>query len=257
MRKVLPILFNTDMVQAILDGRKTATRRAVKYKYSNTEMKLRTDKYGTRLIEIQKDIEGETHGKNPDGGTWHKLLPYIEKKSPCKKGDILYVRETWAFIPCIGCNGDYIRAGAPMNCYDYQAVEYDDGNNISDGCFVYRTDYGDTEDDSFPPSTFKWRPSIHMPKQAARIWLKVMDVRVERLQEMNTGDFLEEGVVIRPEAYNDPENAYQQAKTEFIRIWNSTIKKQDMEMYGWDTSPWVWVIEFKRCEKPDEDKCQR
>ena len=98
-----------------------------------------------------------------------------------------------------------------------------------------------------------WRPSIHMPKAAARFWLKVMDVRVEQMQDMNTGDFLAEGVVIRPEAFNDPENAYQQAKEEFIHIWDSTIKKSDIDRYGWDANPWEWAIEFKRCEKPMEE----
>ena len=237
------------MVRAILDGRKTVTRRAVKYKYSNTEMKMRTDKYGTRLIEIQKDIEGETHGKNSDGSTWHKLLPYIEKEAPYKKGDILYVRETWAFILCIGCNRDYIRDGGPANCYDYQAVEYDDGNSISDGCFLYRVDCR-------KPERITWRPSIHMPKQAARIWLKVTDVRVERLQEITEEQALKEGAIDNRGFIHSPGNEYNNihsAREHFKKIWASTIKKPDIDRYGWDANPWVWVIEFERCGKPESE----
>ena len=130
---VKPILFNTDMVRAILDGRKTVTRRCVKYKYSNTEMKMHTDKYGTRLIEIQKDIEGETHGKNPDGSTWQKLLGYVEPKPPYQPGDILYVRETFDYlegwkIGDPGIDGKYYyRADgclyAKLFSYDCQAYE--------------------------------------------------------------------------------------------------------------------------------------
>ena len=221
MVRVLPVLFNTDMVQAILDGRKGATRRVVKYKYSNTEMKMRTDKYGTRLIEIQKDIEGETHGKNPDGSTWRKLLPYIERNPPCRKGDILYVRETW----CTGYNGEAHFYRADKNTERAsKLIDYD---------------------------KCRWRPSIHMPKAAARIWLKVTGVRVERLQDMALGDFLREGVAIRPEAYNDPDNAYGQARDNFIAIWDSTVSRQDKGRYGWEANPWVWVIGFERCGKPE------
>ena len=202
MSRVLPILFNTEMVQAILDGRKTVTRRCIRYKYDNTEMKIKTDKYGTRLIEIQKDVEDETYGKNPDGSTWRKILPYIEKNPSCKKRDIFYVRETW-------------------NWY----------NELGNKRYIYRADYGEEHKSGY------WKPSIHMPKEAARIFLKVKDVRVERLQDIDDDGVVAEGLKI----------GYP-----FDELWNSTIKKADTELYGWDANPWVWVIEFERCEKPEE-----
>ena len=223
MGRVLPILFNTDMVRAILDGRKTVTRRTVKYKYSNTEMKMRADKYGTRLIEIRKDIEGETYGKNPDGSTWHKLLPYIEKNPPYRKSDILYVRETW-------------RKHSPGF------------NNL----FIYKADY---EEKSM---YVKWCPSIHMPKEAARIWLKVTDVRVERLRDITNEQILGEGAkkaTINHLIKQMPEETEEYIRTayltEWLWLWDSTIKKSDLSIYGWDANPWVWVIEFERCEKPE------
>lgn len=235
MGRELPVLFNTDMVQAILDGRKTATRRVVKYKYNNTEMKMRTDKYGTCLIEIQKDIEGETYGKYTDGRTWHKLLPYIKKNPPYRKGDILYVRETWAFLPCIECMDE-----GPACLIN--PVVYDDGSCESEGCFVYRA--------SHPrPERVRWAPSIHMLKEAARIWLKVTNVRAELLQEMTGQDILREGI----DCHVHPEADYFEGnqKMMFAELWNSTIKKADLESYGWDANPWVWVIDFERCEKPE------
>ena len=74
---------------------------------------------------------------------------------------------------------------------------------------------------------------------------------------MNLDDFLSEGVVVRPEAFNDPENAYGQAKEIFKEIWDSTVKKTDIDEYSWKANPWVWVIEFKRCKKPETEKKRR
>ena len=93
-----------------------------------------------------------------------------------------------------------------------------------------------------------WKPSIHMPKEAARIWIKVTDVRVERLKEINGDDALAEGVDKYIHA-NGMLNE-DQTITSFIGIWNSTIKKSDLDRYGWDANPWVWAIEFEWCEKP-------
>lgn len=252
MGRVLPILFNGSMVRDILDGRKTVTRRAVKYKYDNTEMKMRTDKYGTRLIEIQRDIEGETHGKNPDGSTWRKLLPYIEKNPPYKKGDVLYVRETWAFIPCVDCNMGY---SYPMECHEEPAT-YENRYSISEGCFIYREDFPEQD-----RKRICWSPSIHMPKQAARIWLKVTGVRVEQLHDIKNfqaegiklSEGCEECLAVCGECNSDESPVGCDNEIEkFAELWDATVRKADIDRYGWDANPWVWVIEFERCGKPEE-----
>lgn len=231
--RVLPILFNTDMVKAIMDGQKIATRRAVKYKYSNTEMKMRTDKYGTRLIEIQKDVEGETFGKNSDGSTWHKLRGYIEPKPPYKPGDILYVRETFY---------------RDENCIIYKA----DNPNI----IGLRNMQGED-------IVIKWTPSIYMHRQDARIWLKVTGVRAERLHDITMPDMIKEGIrafgcepclelngKCNPQISEDGFCGLDGEMVDlFSELWDSTIKKPDLDRYGWDANPWTWVIEFERCEK--------
>lgn len=205
-------------IPLLLDGRKTVTRRPVRYKYSNTEMKMRTDKYGTRLIEIEKDIDGETFGKNSDGSTWHKLRGYIEPKAPFNPGNILYVQETWQHIDFAGENNGYVY-------------------KVSENGILWETE---TEN-------WKWRPSIHMPKEAARIWLKVTDVRVERLQDITNKQARMEGVTY----VIDYRNQGHDAAYAFASLWDSTIKKTDIDLYGWAADPWVWVIEFERCEKPE------
>lgn len=232
--RVKPILLNTKMVQAILDGRKTATRRICKNcnDFVIPDMTFYDSNRRTYAV----------HGYT-DKGHENKLFT-AERPCPICPEDILYVRETWAFIPCICCNGEYARGMQP--CYDFQAVEFDDGESISDGCFVYRADRK-------TPERITWHPSIHMPKEAVRIWIKVKNVRVERLQDMTLDDYLQEGVIFRPEAFNDPKNAFLQARREFAELWNATIKFADSMIHGWGANLWVWVIEFERCEKPESE----
>lgn len=129
---------------------------------------------------------------------------------PYHTDDILYVRETWKKAP----NGYYY---------------YEDWK---------RNDIADIT---------KWKPSIHMPKEAARIWLKVTDVRGERLQEITIDGIRNEGLSSMAVHSGDMEIALK----EWENLWNSTIKKSDLDSYGWEANPWVWVIEFERCEKPE------
>lgn len=95
----------------------------------------------------------------------------------------------------------------------------------------------------------KWRPSIHMPREAARIFLRVTDVRVERLQEITDEQAILEGF----EAYHSDSGYYEPATLGFVETWDSTIKLANRAIYGWEANPWVWVIEFERCEKSEGD----
>lgn len=213
---IKPILFNTEMVRAILDGRKSCTRRLVKFFSGENPRWTGYIKDGLMLY----------NGKNE---------PCI-RKAPYQPGDILYVRETW-------------------------------GEGYEEGTYIYRA-----SDKLAGLPTFKesskliYHPSIRMPKEAARIWLKVADVRVERLQEMKPVDVIKEGAY--PDCW-DCLNTYGESGSqccygteeqcsqcdevmmEWEKLWNSTIKKSDLDRYGWDANPWVWVIEFERREKPE------
>lgn len=186
---IKPILFNTEMVRAILDGRKTCTRRIVKPQPQG-------------YFEVNEESLYIYDTDFQQG----RIIP------PYHIDDILYVRETWK--------------KAPNGYYYYEDWQKNDIADIT-----------------------KWKPSIHMPKEAARIFLKVTDVRVERLQEITAEGALAEGA----ERYIHVDGSLdeQSTKTAFIGIWNSTIKKSDLDRYGWDANPWVWVIKFERCEKPE------
>ena len=222
MSRVLPILFNTDMVRAILDGRKTVTRRKIPIDVVN-------------YCDI--DTDGTLLSYENDCGD------FIEPKKLCQyhPGDILYVRETWKCWRAhrYEATADIMfRAGG-----DGVQLQFANGSTDS----VNRFDY-----DAFVNKYFshdgEWKPSLFMPKEAARIWLKVKDVRVERLQEITPQEAWKEGAIC---SCMSPVQDCEGNKTAFIDIWNSTIKKSDLDRYGWDANPWVWVIEFERCEKPE------
>lgn len=222
---IKPILFNTEMVRALLDDRKTCTRRVAKLKCNNTHLTMRTDKYGTRLVELQNEEPGITTVKNPDGTTTHKLLACIEKSPPYRPGDILYVRETFGTY-----NEEY---------YLYRA-DYPDGATGYDFDGVWCDLPG-------------WRPSIHMPKEAARIFLRVTDVRVERLQDITEEQCAREGCngVFTGTGEHIGSGWEVTPQDEFNKLWDSTIKPVDRALYGWDANPWVWVIEFERVDNPE------
>ena len=203
---IKPILFNTEMVRAILDGRKSSTRRLVKTRRKDACGFYVTKKADGTFSGIYEYDENESMFDNP-------LMP------PYQPGDILYVRETWH---------KYIkRVGEGKSCH---LVEF----------YGYKASIANSEDADEP-----WKPSIHMPKEAARIWIKVTNVRVERLQEMWASDVPKEGIY-----FNKPTTADKMLMA-FAKLWNSTIKKSDLDSYGWNANPWVWVIEFERCEKPE------
>lgn len=241
-----PILFNTKMVKALLDDRKSTTRRIVKLKYDNTHIEWRTDKYGTQLVEMQNSVEGETFGDNPDGSHWHKLRAYRPANPPYKKGDVLYVRETWS-----------IHAAFENFC---MMIKYK-----ADGYTNLQVEFVPSRFDKFNKfdSKIGWISSLFMPKEAARIFLNVTDVRVERLQALNNEDALKEGLLLPCHREDEDCSAYEHCTADykggkgsciekFINLWDSTVNKSDLDRYGWNADPYVWVIEFERTEKPNE-----
>ncbi len=229
MGRVLPILFNADMVRAILGGRKTVTRRVVRP--ANPFKNKEGYSQGNGLW-----IDGYSRNDKPNGhikdynvsSCWIRKNHYIDKYAPYRPGDIMYVRETWQDL-CLPT-----KDGSELHDYAYKASN-DDGS-------------------------IKWRPSIHMPKKAARIWLKVTDIRIERLQDINEDGAVKEGVfpsgcrncTSKISCDTCSEEGYDEMDA-FVEIWDSTVKKSDLAKYGWDANPWVWVIEFERCEKPESE----
>lgn len=215
MIKEIPILFSTPMVQALLEGRKTQTRRLVKW---------------PRVPDWHDwDYEPDSVERRGDGPwwpMWHHRRGSKDIKGPVKcpygqVGDILWVRESWQWIEGFAGSGYYV-------------FKTD---------FHQRYDGWERDTKSHIERVERWRPSIHMPKEAARIWLQVTDVRVERLQSITIADAKAEGV----ERYHETD-AYvnfldgtwtANAWASFGSLWSKINGRE-----SWDANPFVWVVKF-------------
>lgn len=195
-----PIIFSTPMVQAILDGKKTQTRRVIKIDDAPENWKISIA--GTSIVRTE---------------------PYDVKLPRYAAGDILWVRETWFRQDCTpDCAGTKDDNECPFN-------------RVGNSCYGYKAQYTN------PDTMLKWRPSIFMPKEAARLWLEVKNVRVERLQNITADDIRAEGT---PDTPHDS-NCLIAERQSFIDFWDSINAKRG---YPWRSNPWVWVVEFRKKE---------
>jgi hypothetical protein len=203
-RKETPILFSGEMVRAILEGRKTQTRRVIKPQPESV-----CGDYAPEFI----DDEFGWGIKNFHAGGWR-----VRFKCPYgKPGDLLWVRETWAHV---------------TDCGHYNHMHAD---NVK---VLYGADGHICLD--------RWRPSIHMPKKFGRLWLEVVNVRVERVQEISNADVLGEGIRVKHDRRDGPSLRDRNESNQFICLWDSLNAKRG---FSWQSNPWVWVIEFRRFQK--------
>mgnify|MGYP001282234237 CR=1 FL=1 len=236
--KERPILFNAEMVRALLDGRKTQTRRTVKPRVEEL-IRCHAGDPGEEcevsfLHNTWQDDDRKEHGPEwlcyaedcPEEG----VIP-IGQCPYGQPGDRLWVRETWQG-PLLEEGGDYPDGYHSPECCEYAA----DGGPAPE--FV-------TPDDEVVQ---RWRPSIHMPRWASRITLEIVSVRVERLQEISEEDAKAEGIRRQQTTgwFSVPgvDGAGTSARAAFALLWQS-INGPD----SWDANPWVWVVEFKRVDE--------
>lgn len=189
-----PILFSAPMVRAILEGRKTQTRRIINPQPTRSLISEHADKWILDWVKVD------------DGSTWK--CPYG------KKGDRLWVRETWQNVP--DCDGGYYIYGADYNAEDFQKV--------------------------------KWKPSIHMPKKVCRLWLEITNVRVERLQDISEKDAIAEGIELKKQNNSTFYKVYDKGDMwQDDPIWSFRSLWESINGTGsWDANPWAWVVEFTK-----------
>ncbi|WP_426113465.1 hypothetical protein [Pseudomonas sp. DSP3-2-2] len=222
--KERPILFSAPMVRAILEDRKTVTRRVVEDQPFDLSWSRRDHQfeYTSGRAENGDEIDGFYAHTTRSGGEWNAKCHYGQP------GNRLWVRETWY------CDHFEVMRGPYLKPDDLDVAEA-----RGDGTLVYAAD-GLTPYEADQPA---WKPSIHMPRWACRILLEITSVRVERLQEITYEDAVAEGV------YRDSSRVWtgsdeggpchKYPEPAFRDLWISTGG-------DWNTNPWVWVVEFKR-----------
>lgn len=245
--KERPILFNGDMVRAILEGRKTQTRRIVKSQPHDTDLitvghyhPIVIDRYG------DEDAGAEIFGAYSEDGEWGTKFPYGQP------GDRLWVRETW--MPDPSCDDD---------AWDDEGLSYYEWNGCGSSisgipkalCKVENVIHKASWDGQ---EMVGWKPSIHMPRWASRITLEITGVSVERLNEISEQDAKAEGiddggctncgepekshpVMKSGQPWYPCEVAQPDYRDSFVRLWESINGPG-----SWEANPWVWVVEFKR-----------
>lgn len=219
LQNAKPIFFNTEMIRAIQDGKKTVTRKMMK----------------PQPIYL-------------NGFWWHGAKRWPEKnraihlvngarlyKMPYKPGDYLYVKETWR-VSSVKCeNGIYAWNCQYKSDMSKQEIQMFDSEKF----YTFGDKYFDRNG---------WIPSIFMPKDAARIFLRVKGLRAEMLQEIDGDGILAEGMDNGKSNPTMGKRWENMQRMKFENLWNSTIKPKDLDKYGWDANPWVWVTEFEQVE---------
>lgn len=224
-----PILFNADMVRAVLDGRKTQTRRIMKNQPVPSKTREGDFWFSCNKMHSMVHVSDFTPGNclMPDAHEFFSMsCPFGAV------GDRLWVRETFR---------------VHSRATDVATLVYKASEQQS---WTQQTHRVPIEKCNKPAVVDTWMPSIHMPRWASRITLEITGVRVERLQDISEQDAAAEGVPPAgdllpdyPGTYLTPKGDFATAEVAFQRLWQS--------IYGddsWQANPWVWVIEFKRVE---------
>ncbi len=249
------VLFNAEMVRAILDGRKTQTRRVIKPQPFDRSWSRHDHQIVIESGRANRgdEIDGLIAYSKSSGGEWHAKCPLGQP------GDRLWVRETWGVVSH-AFNDDGFRIPWTPHRPSTRVHELPFGNGYYSGHVIYRADGGFiwSGDDDGDGERTAWHPSIHMPRKTSRIDLLITGVRVERLQDISEEDARAEGVTRIENNYgngpaycdyllpdlNDTAEWYAHAKHSFQSLWRSTYGAD-----SWQLNPWVWVIEFERLAK--------